>query len=122
MRHLVTSGSVQPSTEIVSLTPMTVERCELAGWCGEEHRSVPGARGPSALTALVTSRVRRKQIHDVRAEPEDTAPVARIRTPLGARGPSKVMSESRLTVTSLDGSPTWQPIEKTDGKGEDSGR
>jgi hypothetical protein len=103
MRHMVTSVSVRPSVGIVSLVPMAVGRCGLISWLsdGEWHRSVPSAWGPSALTALEFSRFRRKQTHVVRAEPKDVAPTTDIRSPLGARGTSEVMNNSRLPVTSL---------------------
>lgn len=103
---------------------MAVGRSGLISWRSdsESYRNVPSDWVPSALTALESSRFHRKQTHVVRAKPKDTATTTDIRSPLGAQGISEVVSNSGLTVTSLDGLPTEQPIEKTESRGEDSGR
>jgi hypothetical protein len=67
MRYMVTSVSVRPSVGIVSPIPVATGRCRLISWHSKWHRSVPSAWGPSALTALESSRFRRKQTHVVRA-------------------------------------------------------
>jgi hypothetical protein len=101
MRYRVTSVSVRPSVGIVSSIPMAIGRCGLISWHSEWHRSVPSAWGPSALTALESSRFRRKQNYVVRAKLKEAAPTTDIRSPLGARGTSEAMSDSGLTVTSV---------------------